>query len=60
MMKYTETQVEPLATMDWKKKTREMPDGNNIGKYKEVLGPRDIEFFNNTAKEMLHKYAYHD
>jgi hypothetical protein len=60
MMKYTETQVEPLATMDWKKKTREMPDSNNIGKYKEVLGPRDIEFFNNTAKEMLQKYAYHD
>ena len=49
---------EPLSSLDWKKKTLEKPDKDNIGKYKIELEKESIEEFNAIAKEILQKFNY--
>ena len=51
-------QVEPLETLDWKKKTKEKPDSNRIGYYKQNLSSREIVEFENIANKGLKKYEY--
>lgn len=53
MLNYHLREAEPESTLDWKLKTREMPDKYNVGKYKTKLAPSEIEIFNNIANEML-------
>ena len=53
-----DNQDEPLATLDWKKKTLERPDEKNMDKYKQILTTQEIEQFNQIANEMLTKYSY--
>jgi hypothetical protein len=57
-IKNAKQQDEPTSTLDWKKKTLEKPDENNIGKYKIELQKESVEEFNTIAKEILQKFNY--
>ena len=57
-IKNAEEQDEPLSSLDWKKKTLEKPDKDNIGKYKMELEKESIEAFNTIAKDLLQKFDY--
>ena len=57
-IKNAEEQDEPLSSLDWKKKTLEKPDKDNIGKYKMELGNDSIEEFNAIASSLLLKFNY--
>lgn len=50
--------IEPMETLDWKKKTLEKPDTNVIGKYKRMLSDKEIAIFNNISKEGLVEFGY--
>ena len=50
--------LEPVETLDWKKKTLEKLDPSNIGKYKQLLSKDDIVVFNNIAKGCLETFNY--
>jgi Sulfotransferase family len=58
MMDYYKNNDEPASTLDWKKKTLERPDVNNVGKYFELLTKDEISIFNNTASQLLMKFGY--
>lgn len=49
---------EPLKTIDWKLKTLEKPDKNNINKFKDLLSPQEIEKFNQIGEKVLRKFEY--
>lgn len=49
---------EPISTLDWKKKTLEKPDTNNINKYKKILSIQEIENFNSVGGDMLRRFRY--
>src|SRR5690606_36522555 len=49
---------EPLKTLDWKLKTLEQPDNNNINKYRDILSMQEIEEFNKIGEELLLSYRY--
>lgn len=49
---------EPLKTLDWKLKTLEQPDKNNINKYRDILSMQEIEEFNKIGEELLLAYRY--
>jgi hypothetical protein len=49
---------EPSSTLDWKMKTLEKPDENNIGKFKTELAHKDCQEFNAIAKKILQKFNY--
>lgn len=49
---------EPLKTLDWKLKTLEQPDKNNINKYRDILSMQEIEEFNKIGEELLLSYRY--
>ncbi|WP_343763130.1 sulfotransferase [Gangjinia marincola] len=49
---------EPTATLDWKKKTLQAPDSDNIGKYSHILTPLEIERFENIAGNLLKANGY--
>ena len=53
-----QNQVEPLETMDWKKKTLEKPDPSEIGKYRDVLSEKEIDTFEDIAEKVLSKFKY--
>ena len=57
-IKNAKEQDEPLSSLDWKKKTLEKPDKDNIGKYKMELEKDSIEEFNTISKEILQKFNY--
>lgn len=57
-IKNAEQQDEPSSTLDWKKKTLEKPDENNIGKYKIELQKESIDEFNTIANDLLQKFNY--
>lgn len=50
--------IEPIETLDWKKKTLQEPDKTNIGKFKDLLTNKQINIFNSIAKESLQLYKY--
>lgn len=51
-------QEEPLSTLDWKRKTLEKPDINNIGKYKKLLSNDEVQIFNKLNEKLLLKFGY--
>lgn len=57
-IKNAKEQDEPLSSLDWKKKTLEKPDKDNIGKYKMELENDSIEEFNAIANDLLQKFNY--
>lgn len=57
-IKNAKEQDEPLSSLDWKKKTLEKPDKENIGKYKVELEENSITEFNTIAKDLLLKFKY--
>jgi hypothetical protein len=57
-IKNAKEQDEPLSSLDWKKKTLEKPDKENIGKYKTELDKQKIDEFNKLAKPILQKFKY--
>lgn len=57
-IKNAKEQDEPLSSLDWKKKTLEKPDKENIGKYKTELDKQKIDEFNMVAKAILQKFNY--
>lgn len=58
MLEYYMKNDEPVSTLDWKRKTLEKPDCENIGKYKTHLSQQEIEIFNTVAHEMLERGEY--
>jgi len=42
MLHYYKTNDEPVALLDWKKKTLQPPDFNSIGRYKKLLSPTEV------------------
>jgi len=57
-IKNAEQQDEPSSTLDWKMKTLEKPDENNIGKYKAELSKENCNEFNAIAESLLEKFNY--
>jgi hypothetical protein len=57
-IKNAKEQDEPLSSLDWKKKTLEKPDKENIGKYKMELEKESIDAFNAIANDLLQKFNY--
>ncbi len=57
-IKNAKEQDEPLSSLDWKKKTLEKPDKENIGKYKMELEKESIVEFNAIATDLLQKFNY--
>lgn len=49
---------EPISTLDWKMKTLESPDKNNIGKHKTELSEESYNEFNLIASSLLRKLNY--
>jgi len=58
MLEYYKMDLEPIQTLDWKKKTLKSPDKLAIGKYKRLLTIEEIGLFHSLAKETLKKYGY--
>jgi len=56
--KHSKELTEPLATLDWKIKTKEKPDISRIYRYQRHLTKQQIESFNGEAHEMLSYYKY--
>jgi len=50
--------IEPLQTLDWKKKTLEKPDSSKIGRYKYDLTKQQITEFNIIALNSLKLFRY--
>ena len=57
-IKNASKQDEPSSTLDWKMKTLEKPDENNIGKHKTELSQEDYKKFNSIAAILLQKFNY--
>jgi hypothetical protein len=57
-IKNIELQDEPISTLDWKLKTLESPDKNNIGKHKKELSGENYNEFNAIATSLLQKFNY--
>ena len=53
-----ELNIEPIETLDWKRKTLEKPDVLNIEKYKDLLSKEEIGIFNSIAKNTLNHFDY--
>jgi hypothetical protein len=58
-IKNAKEQDEPASTIDWKMKTLEKPDKDNIGKYKMELKKESIDAFNTIANDLLQKFNYY-
>ena len=50
--------LEPLATMDWKRRTTEPASDATIGRYKMMLSAREITAFEAIAAPELRQYGY--
>jgi hypothetical protein len=57
-IKNMELHDEPISTLDWKLKTLESPDENNIGKHKKELSEANYNEFNAIATSLLRKFNY--
>ena len=57
-IKNIELHDEPISTLDWKLKTLESPDENNIGKHKKELSEENYNEFNAIASSLLRKFNY--
>jgi Sulfotransferase family len=49
---------EPLATLDWKKKTLEAPDESRVGQFHSKLSQKETIYFENTAGDLLKTFGY--
>ncbi len=58
MLEYYENNDEPPEFLQWKSKTLEKPDGDNVGKYKNILTPDEILLFGSIAGEPLNAFGY--
>jgi sulfotransferase family protein len=58
MLEYYKNNDEPAEFLQWKSKTLEKPDGENIGKYKTVLSGDEIALFEFIAGETLDDFDY--
>ena len=58
MLEYYKIGLEPMQTLDWKKKTLRSPDKFAIGKYKKLLTSKEIDLFNFIAGKTLKEFGY--
>lgn len=62
MLKYyfnrKEREIEPKATLDWKRKTLKRIDMQNIGRYKSELSLQEVSRFQHIATKELIRYGY--
>lgn len=58
MLNFSNHNNEPIATLKWKQKTLEKLDVSNFSKFRSILSKKDIEEFNQIAKDSLTKYNY--
>lgn len=58
MLEYYKNNNEPESTLNWKLKTKEAIDKNNMNKYKKILNKKSIGDFNEIARDMLIGYGY--
>jgi hypothetical protein len=57
-LKNIQYQDEPSSTLDWKMKTLEKPDQDNIGKFKTDLSKENLKEFEVIAESLLKKFNY--
>ncbi len=58
MLKFYESNDEPLEFMQWKSKTNKPIDKSRVGAYKKLLSHKDIAMFESTAGATLRKLGY--
>ncbi|WP_426377473.1 sulfotransferase family protein [Desulforudis sp. 1031] len=58
MLDYYKNNDEPIEFLQWKSKTLEKPDCNNIGKYQNFLTYEEIILFESIAGETLNAFGY--
>ncbi|MCR9289855.1 MAG: sulfotransferase [Bacteroidetes bacterium] len=58
MLDFYKYNDEPNLTIDWKKKTLEKVDGDNVGKFKKILTNQEIIDFQNIASQVLLRFNY--
>jgi hypothetical protein len=51
-------QLEPAATMDWKRRTLEPISDSTVGRYRSSLGEADLAAFTAVAGEALQRFGY--
>lgn len=60
MITYYMNNDEPKDFLQWKKKTLEAPDANNMMKYKSKLSAEDVILINNAAQDTLSLFNYNN
>ena len=62
MLRYYELEddylIEPKETLDWKRKTREMPDTKRIGQFRQLLSKSEKTNFEKISDKQLKLYGY--
>ncbi|MEG6512199.1 sulfotransferase [Desulforamulus ruminis] len=58
MLRYYINNDEPTEYLQWKSKTLEKPDCNNIGKFKYLLTDDEVNLFESIAGQSLHSFGY--
>jgi hypothetical protein len=58
MLNYKQDDSEPEDILQWKKKTKENLDTNNINKFKRILTEEEIQIFEDIASDMLSRFNY--
>lgn len=60
MLEFHRLNLEPDNTMDWKKLTRKPVSGNQVGRFRRLLSPDEIKYFQTHCHQHLEKYGYLD
>lgn len=58
MLNYYKQGNEPAEFLQWKEKTLQQPDTNNIGKFRNILTKSEIDDFESIAGELLGYFQY--
>lgn len=53
-----DSSIEPKETLDWKRKTREMPDTKRIGQFRQLLSKSEKTNFEKISEKQLKLYGY--
>lgn len=49
---------EPADTLDWKRLTAKAPDRSRIGRFRDVIGEREISVIQRLCEEGIHRFKY--
>ena len=60
MLDFHRRNLEPDHTMDWKELTKKPVSKNQVGRFRKLLSPLEIEYFQKHCRQTLESYGYLD